>query len=424
VIFSILFFFPLAVFGETVIQKGDKLNILVIGSGQPIQTYRVSQDGYILIAEIGKIPAAGKTVDTLEKILQKKYVVRYPNSKVAVTITPAVEAGRTIYVLGEVRNPGVFNIKTSISIVKAIAMAGGLTPKADARRIRVIHKDSPQSGEVFNWELFNKGKSSPIMVNPEDVVLVETRKFSHIFILGEVNTPGRYVIPHGISFMEALSLAGGLKGRMSPDATIIRAKDGKVLTIANIRQKLTSKEVLALIINPGDSLVISLTSQNSITIMGAVNAPGRYSIKGDFVDLLGALSLAGGTSQGAGQATIIRKDGSIQNIDLKNLSSIQNTKELPRVGAGDSVMVNRSIPQLIYVLGRVKSPGAFPINGPVSIHQALAMAGDITKWGSRNGLKILRANGKLETFDLEEALSSGNLKSIPRMQNGDTLYVP
>lgn len=407
------------------IRKGDKLNILVVGSGQPVQTFQVSRNGYILIPNIGKVEAFGKNIESLESVLKEKYSQRYPNATVAVTIEAAIQASQNIYVLGEVRSPGVHSIRTAISVVKALALAGGFTDKADTREVRIIRKNDPQSRERFNWEMYNQGQTKAPNVEPEDVVIVEARKFSHFFILGSVNSPGRYVIPQAVSFLEALSMAGGFTANAtSPDVTLIRGDTHKEMVINNIRQKLTSKEVTALKINPGDTLVVALSTKSSITIMGVVGNPGRYSLKGDSTDLMQALSLAGGLGQGAGEASIIRKGGAIESVDLKNLSSIKNTSELPKVNSGDMVMVSRAVSKLIYVLGQVKAPGAFPITNPVQLHQALAMAGDISKWGSRNGLRIIRASGAIQTFDLGDALGSANAKAIPVLNSGDTLFIP
>lgn len=83
---------------------------------------------------------------------------------------------------------------------------------------------------------------------------------------------------------------------------------------------------------------------------------------------------------------------------------------------------------MIYVLGEVKNPGAFPLTRPTRVMQALSMAGGLTEFAAENSIKIIRheANGTSKTFPFEygDVEDGENLESNILLQSGDTVVVP
>jgi len=92
-----------------------------------------------------------------------------------------------------------------------------------------------------------------------------------------------------------------------------------------------------------------------------------------------------------------------------------------------STIVRETASNLVYVLGEVTTPGAYPIQGSLSVLQALALAGGLTEFASRDKMVLVRGSGdKQQNF----TLSYRNILADPGgefnmvLQRGDTLVVP
>jgi polysaccharide export outer membrane protein len=93
------------------------------------------------------------------------------------TINIPIDQIINVFVFGEVRNPGALQVKMSkkITILQAIAQAGGLTEGASKRRITVTRKDRKSGKETKIWVNLNdviKGKRPAIELQEGDVVYV------------------------------------------------------------------------------------------------------------------------------------------------------------------------------------------------------------------------------------------------------------
>jgi polysaccharide export outer membrane protein len=91
-----------------------------------------------------------------------------------------------------------------------------------------------------------------------------------------------------------------------------------------------------------------------------------------------------------------------------------------------TVIVAETIPPLVYVMGEVTRPGALPMTGPMTVVQALAVAGGFKDFANPRKIRILRkgANGLVQTidFDYREAIARADGPMF--LQAGDTVIVP
>lgn len=103
------------------------------------------------------------------------------------------------YTSGEVRNAGGYPYKDGLTVHKAIAMAGGLTDKAQKGDFHILRSVNGRE-ETLEGHL-------DTLVLPDDIIVVaEGEKF---FVSGEVKTPGRYLYEKGLTFHKAITMAGG-----------------------------------------------------------------------------------------------------------------------------------------------------------------------------------------------------------------------
>ena len=159
-------------------------------------------------------------------------------------------------------------------------------------------------------------------------------------------------------------------------------------------------------INAGD--VLSLQVWNEPTLSSE-----QFSVRPDgFVSIpvIGELQ--------AGQKTVAE----LQQLIAEGLS--RYLKDAPTV----VISVLASNGNLVYVLGKVGRPGAFPINGPMDVTQALAFAGGLNSFAAENKIKILRRNE--EGVQRAIRFKYGQIKDGDKLENnivlksGDVILVP
>lgn len=190
---------------KRILKVGDRVSYLVEeDQDRPIILY-VNRKGNVDVPLIGSVRASGKTAYTLatdiKKMLEDEY---YYNATVVVQNNPDSENRGRIFVLGDVRQPGSYNLPSDeiITISQAVLRAGGLTPDADSSRVVLIRNDpdseTGEDREEYDVGDFLAGRNlaDDAVVEPEDRIIVPRMIDSarEIYVLGAVNSPGVYTL--------------------------------------------------------------------------------------------------------------------------------------------------------------------------------------------------------------------------------------
>ncbi len=130
------------VFHEATIQpyrldSGDRLRITVFEQQSLTNTYTVDQAGYIAFPLVGQVAARGATVTQLEGVIAQKLkqgFLRDPD------VTIELDRYRSIFVMGEVGQPGQYSYVPGMTVLNAIAVSGGFSPRANQRDVDVTRK--------------------------------------------------------------------------------------------------------------------------------------------------------------------------------------------------------------------------------------------------------------------------------------------
>jgi polysaccharide export outer membrane protein len=133
----------------------------------------VRPDGMVSFPLIGQIRAAGRTVEDLQREIQRKISRYVPDAPVTVMV---LEIGSPkIYVVGKVNKPGVYIMGHYLRVMQALAMAGGTTTFADRDDIMIIReKKGRQTIMKFNYDRVASGRDlhKNITLEPGDTVVV------------------------------------------------------------------------------------------------------------------------------------------------------------------------------------------------------------------------------------------------------------
>lgn len=163
---------PVAAGEEYIIGPGDLLDISVWKDEVLSRTVVVLADGTISFPLIGKVQAAGRTINQVKDEIVRKLVHYYPEPEVNMEVKQS--NSMLIYVIGRVNAPGRQVLNANIDVIQALAMAGGLNPFAGRNKIKILRKDGGKTVVLpFRYDDVIEGK---IVTNIElkrgDVVVV------------------------------------------------------------------------------------------------------------------------------------------------------------------------------------------------------------------------------------------------------------
>jgi polysaccharide export outer membrane protein len=132
---------------------------------------QIRPDGKITLPLVGDLDATGSTPMELRDEITKRLKDYMTNPVVTVIVVEASAA--TAYVTGEVNRPGSVTLQSGpVSVLQALAMAGGLKDFADSKNIRVLRR-APNGVQVitFNYKDAIRG-GKPVYLRPGDTVVV------------------------------------------------------------------------------------------------------------------------------------------------------------------------------------------------------------------------------------------------------------
>jgi polysaccharide biosynthesis/export protein len=161
--------------GDYVIGPQDKLRIRVFEvKDLSFDEEEVDANGQIQLPLIGKVTAAGKTTMQLQDELAQRLGERYLQSP-QVSVSIAESASQKVTVEGEVKSPGVFQIKGRTTLMQAIAMAGGPSDVANLHRVAIIREaDGARRAAVCDYQAIRDGKAGDPLIEGNDVVVVDS----------------------------------------------------------------------------------------------------------------------------------------------------------------------------------------------------------------------------------------------------------
>jgi len=157
---------------------GDKLRIEVYKDAQLSQSLQIRPDGKITLPLVGDVAAAGRTPIELRDAIGgalKDYITEPVVTVIVTETTPPPAA--VVYVTGEVNKPGALTLTAGpMSVLQALAMAGGFTDFADRKDIRILRKGEKGMETLkFNYKdaLNEKSNREPIQLQAGDTVIVK-----------------------------------------------------------------------------------------------------------------------------------------------------------------------------------------------------------------------------------------------------------
>jgi polysaccharide export outer membrane protein len=164
---------PLVTDPKYIIGQGDVLDISVWKDEALTRTVVVLPDGMIAFPLIGELKAEGKTVAALKQEMET-LLARYV-SDLVLNVEVRQSNSMLVYIIGRVNNPGRQVLNSRITVLQALAMAGGPNPFAKKNNIRVFRREGAATNSYrFRYDDVVEGEhlEDNIVLHRGDVIVV------------------------------------------------------------------------------------------------------------------------------------------------------------------------------------------------------------------------------------------------------------
>lgn len=149
-----------------ILGRGDVLRVTVFGEEDLSGTFTIGDGGAISMPLIGKIPAAGKTLDQLDAALTAQFRNGYLTDP---HVSTQITTYRPFYIMGEINVPGSYPYVSGMTVLTAVSLGGGFTYRADKTDIEIIRANDPAQKPVR--------ATAKTPVHPGDIIRITERLF-------------------------------------------------------------------------------------------------------------------------------------------------------------------------------------------------------------------------------------------------------
>jgi len=416
---------------DYVVGPGDGLSVDLWGSVSQ-RLYRVvDREGRVSLPEVGPILVSGKSLAAVQQNLQQ--ILRTQFRDVSADVSLARLRTIRVYEVGDVTNPGAYDISSLSTPLNALFAAGGPTQRGSMRILN--HYRGTQLVETVDvYDLLLHGVKTDLKrLENGDTVQVPPIG-PQVTIEGMVRRPAIYELRDEKTLANVLELAGGLL----PAAALrhievqrLVAHEKQTMLSVDIPEAGNAAEVTKTLesfeIQDGDRIRIFPIvpyNQDTIYVEGHVVRPGRYSFRAgmrvtdvisSYKDLL--------PEPAAQYAEIVRLNApdfrpSVEGFDLAD--ALANPAQAPVLHAMDTIRIfsryDFENPPTVSVLGDVRLPGTYQTSGQIHLADAVHLAGGLAPDAQTADAQVFRylPDGKFKIFSvsLSQALGGDPVENI------------
>ena len=264
--------------GEYVIGPGDEVRVSISGAVEHSTTQTVDRNGQITLPKVGTVNLGGVQVKDLEAALRKQVGTVFTN--VAVNGSLGKLRGVTVYVVGQARQPGTYNLTSLSTLVNAVFASGGPGANGSMRNI-TLRRGGKTVTTLDLYDFIAKGdKGQDAALQPGDVIMIPPAG-PRVALTGATDHGAIYELKNGTTVQDVLALGGGVPALASAQKALVERIDPQqpraprqvqnlVLDAQGLAQALRDGDVITL-------LPISPAFANAVTLQGTVAQPLRHA---------------------------------------------------------------------------------------------------------------------------------------------------
>ncbi|MBU4457648.1 MAG: SLBB domain-containing protein [Candidatus Omnitrophica bacterium] len=351
---------------DYVVGPGDTLIINIWGSVQETFPADVDREGKIMLPKAGPLYLWGLKIKDAEERIKKTLNRHYTNFNMDLSMGKLRDI--QVYVMGEVKRPGSYNMNSQATIFQALYEAGGLTKLGTLRKISLMHADGKKE-TIDLYPFLLKGEMiRPSRVQSGDTIFVQTVG-DVVAIAGNVKRPAIYETKSEISLQDLLSFAGGI----TPTGDLQRLQVERIhnnekrvmLDIELKRSDIGKFSMEDINMQNGDMVIVSPVvrlKHDFVSVIGNVERPGDYAFSKD-MKVSGLIERAKGFLPGT----------YLYRAEIARVTA-NRTREIIPVNLNDMIMGSESEDLglnewdilLVYSESEVKPPSFSEIYGAVN----------------------------------------------------------
>src|SRR5213596_2912378 len=269
----------------------DVLVLILTGDVELAYTLQVTREGFVFIPQVGQVFVSSLTLEQLRDVLYARLgrvysgIKRGANATTRFNISVANVRANQIFVVGEVAQPGAYQISSLGTVLTALYAAGGITERANMRTVEVRRLGKPVAALDLYDYLLRGDTRSDIRLETGDVVFVPVHE-TRVDLTGAVRRPATYELKAGETLADLIGAAGGFR----PEAARERIKVVRVVPPDERGTQATARVAidvpLAAGLPPGfrleDGDVVQVdaladaTDEYVVAVTGMVQQAGRY----------------------------------------------------------------------------------------------------------------------------------------------------
>jgi protein involved in polysaccharide export with SLBB domain len=423
---------------DYVVGPGDGLTIDLWGAVSTRLTRVVDRQGRVALPEAGPVEISGRTLGDVQQLVQRTLATQYRDTSAEVSVSRL----RTVrvYVVGEVGEPGAYDISSLSTPLNALVAAGGVTPRGSLRSLKHYHGRQLVE-EVDAYDLLLRGVTPNARRLENGDTLMVPPMGPQVTVTGMVRRPAVYELQGEKTLSDALDLAGGILPAATLKHVEVQRLDAHekrtMLSLDLSADNGGEAQLSAFKIKDGDEVhifPIAPYNQDTIYLQGHVLRPGKYSYRNgikltdiitSYKDLL--------PEPAAHYGEIIRLSApdfrpNVVSFDLA--AALKDPTSAPTLEPLDTIRVFSRFDfepaPTVSVGGAVRTPGTYKTSGQASLRDAVFLAGGLTPNASVDTAQLFRINpdgtSKIFSVNLREALN-GNAADNILLQPRDRLLI-
>ena len=402
---------------DYVVGPGDGLAINLWGGVSQRMIRSVDREGRITLPEAGPVLVSGRTLGEVQESVQQ--VLRSQFRDVSADVSLSRLRTIRVYLVGEVAEPGAYDISSLSTPLNALFAAGGITQRGSLRNLK-HYRGKQLIEEVDAYDLLLHGVGSDLKRLENGDSLLVPPIGGQVTVSGMVRRPAVYELRGENSLAEVLDLAGGIL----PAAALrhievqrLEAHEKRTMLTLDLSPEGTpdsvTKELASFKVQDGDQIhIFPIASYNeqAIYLQGHVLRPGRYSYH-DGMTLKDLVASYGDLlpEPAAHYGEIVRLNRpdfrpSVESFDLA--AALSNPADSPKLQPLDTVRIFSRFDfepaPTVWVGGEVREPGKYPTSGQVRLRDAVYLAGGVSTDAGLNSAQLFRTqtDGTLKIFSV------------------------
>ncbi len=372
---------------DYIIGPGDELVVEYWGNSSQRMQVTVDREGRVVLPDAGAVVVAGRSLGEAQQSIERLLTRQLRG--ISVDVTMGKLRNIRVYVVGDVKNPGAYDISALSTCLSALIAAGGPTEAGSYRTVK-HYRGQKLLEEVDLYDLMLKGVgATEVHMGSGDSILVPPAG-PQVTVAGAVRRPAIYELRHEVSLDQVLDLAGGVP--VSGELTNLKlerieAHQRKEMLSVNLPadDPPTSEEAFKRVeIKDGDAITVAPIlpySNRTVYLQGHVFRPGKYpySDGAKVTDLVSSFSDL--LPEAADQAEIVRlhpPDFSPVVIRFNLREVLEKRAPAPALQPFDTLRVfgryDADAPK-VAIYGEVLRPGEYPLSDGMSAADLLRLAG-------------------------------------------------